>query len=134
MNKVLMIGNITHDLELKTTNSGINYCSFNIAVSRKFKDQDGNRAADFFTVTTWRQQAEHCAKYLSKGKKVAVVGELQTDQRDAGPNKDVKVTYYKINADEVEFLSPADKGGQPTQEPADPNQGMIPVSDDKLPF
>ena len=134
MNKIIITGNLTHDPSLKQTNSGVNYCNFSMAVTRKFKDADGNRQTDFFNVTAWRTLAELIAKYLAKGKKCMIVGELQTEKYQAKDGTDR--TAYKIIADEVEFLSPADKDGQgqPTQEPADPNQGMTPVSDDNLPF
>ena len=80
MNKVFLIGNLTRDPELSTTNSGISVCRISIAVSRRFANADGSRETDFFNVVAWRAIAENCAKYLKKGSKIAVMGKLKVDQ------------------------------------------------------
>lgn len=102
MNKLIIIGNLTHDPELRTTKSGIYVCSFSVAVNRRRK-VEGQPEADFFRVTTWRDMAESCAKYLSKGRKVGCTGSvsLVVNERDGR-------TYasMEMDADEVEFLSP----------------------------
>ena len=77
MNKVIIIGNLTKDPELAETSSGIAYTNLSVAVSRPFVNEDGERATDFFNVTVWRTQAENCAKYLTKGKKVSIIARLQ---------------------------------------------------------
>ena len=76
MNKLTIIGNLTRDPELRTTASGVNVCSFTVAVNRRNRrdDQNGQPEADFFRVTAWRQLADICSKYLAKGRKVCVVG------------------------------------------------------------
>ena len=76
MNKLTIIGNLTRDPELRTTTSGVNVCSFTVAVNRRNRrdDQNGQPEADFFRVTAWRQLADICSKYLAKGRKVCVVG------------------------------------------------------------
>ena len=78
MNKVILIGNLTKDPELATTNSGISVCRFTLAVTRNFANAEGEREADFLDIIVWRGQAENCHKYLKKGSKCGVVGVLQT--------------------------------------------------------
>jgi len=100
MNKIFIIGNLTRDPELRTT-AGDNpqsYCRFTVAVSRG-KDNE----ADFFNVTVWNtRQAEACAQYLAKGRKVAVTGSLRLRKYE-GSNGD---SYsLDVNAEEVEFIS-----------------------------
>lgn len=106
MNKVFLIGNVTKDLELMQTTSGKSVCKFNIAVNRNYT-QGGEKVTDFFTIVTWGGQAETCARYLKKGKKIAVCGELQ--QRSFEGNDGVKRTVIEVQAQEVEFLSSAEK-------------------------
>lgn len=103
MNKVFLIGNLSKDPELRTTNSGTIVCTFSIAVNSR-KDKDGNSTADFFSIVAWRQLAELCSKYLAKGRKVAVVGELQTRSYEAKDGTKRHVT--EIVANEIEFLTP----------------------------
>ena len=73
MNKVILIGNLTRDPELATTNSGISYCRFSLAVQRRFAS-NGERETDFINVVVWRGQAENCNKYLKKGSKFWISG------------------------------------------------------------
>ncbi|MEL7602566.1 MAG: single-stranded DNA-binding protein, partial [Bacillota bacterium] len=77
MNKIFIIGNLTHDPETRTTTSGVSVCSFSVAVTRRFAQAGGERQTDYFRVNAWRQLGETCQKFLAKGRKVAVVGELQ---------------------------------------------------------
>ena len=98
MNKVELIGNLTKDVELHETQSGKKVATLNIAVNGY------NNTTDFFTVNVWNAQAENCAKYLSKGKKVAIVGELHN--RSFEDKDGNKRTVCEITANEVEFLSP----------------------------
>ena len=103
MNKAYLIGNITKDLELSKTTSGVSVTHFSIAVNRPFVKDDGERETDFFNVTAWRGVAENCVKFLSKGSKVAVVGSLQNrSYEDKDGNKR---TVTDVIASEVEFLS-----------------------------
>ena len=76
MNKIFLIGNLTGDPELRTTPNGISVCTMTIAVNRRFNANRDDRQTDFFRITAWRQLGETCSRFLSKGKKVAVVGEL----------------------------------------------------------
>lgn len=101
MNKVCVVGNLVRDPELRTTsNTGVSVCTFTVAVNRRSKDD----AADFIPVVAWRELGDICAKYLRKGKKAAVWGELQTrSYEDEGGTRRY---ITEIVAAEVEFLSP----------------------------
>lgn len=128
MNNVFLIGNLTKDPELRQTNSGTNVCTFTIAVNRRFKDSDGKQVTDFFNIVAWKQLAELCGRYLTKGRKAAVVGELQTRSYDA---KDGTKRYItEIVADEIEFLTPKDKAEAQQETPS----GFTDIDDPDLPF
>lgn len=77
MNKVILMGRLTRDPELRQTTSGIAVCSFSIAVNRRFA-KDGQQNADFINCTAWRQQAEFICKYFHQGSMIAIVGSLQS--------------------------------------------------------
>ncbi len=109
MNKVVLIGNLTRDPELQTTNSGVSVCRFSLAVTRRFANADGEREADFINIVVWRNQAENCHKYLKKGSKCAVIGRIQTSSYDA-PDGSKRYTT-DIVADEVEFINNNRNGG-----------------------
>lgn len=109
MNKVILIGNLTRDPELTETRSGTAVCKISIAVNRNFTNADGERETDFFNVVAWRNLAENCAKYLSKGKKIAVVGNIQNRSYDSDSGKKY---VTEIMADEIEFLSPVSESEQ----------------------
>ena len=137
MNKVFLIGNLTRDPELSTTNSGISVCRISIAVSRRFANADGSRETDFFNVVAWRAIAENCAKYLKKGSKIAVMGSIQN--RSYEGNDGTKRYTTDITAEEIEFLST--KGdetasGMPSGMHDEPDTGLQPIDDDDntLPF
>lgn len=141
MNKAFLTGNLTRDPELRTTSGGIAVCSFSIAINRRFKNAAGEQETDFINVTAWRQLGELCAKYLAKGRKVCVVGAIQTRTYEAQDGS--KRNAFEVVADEVEFLSPIQQGQThrtaPAQEPGGFNaeqQGFTQVddSDDELPF
>lgn len=105
MNKIILVGRLTRDPELRTTPNGVSVCSLSLAVSRRM---DRNKT-DFFDITVWRQAGENCAKYLSKGRQVAVEGEMQMDRYEAKDGS--KRTVYRVVADRVEFLSSSNAGG-----------------------
>ena len=145
MNKVILIGNMANDPEPRTTQSGISQSTFRIAVSRRFANPQGVRETDFFTVIAWRQTADFCNRYLTKGSKIAVEGSVQNRSYDAQDGSRRYVT--EIIADHVEFASnrgdsparPTDNG--PTPPPAAPATPAGPgmndfteVEDDELPF
>ena len=110
MNKVVLIGNLTRDPELQTTNSGVSVCRFSLAVTRRFANNEGERDADFINIVVWRNQAENCHKYLKKGSKCAVVGRIQTSSYDAQDGSKRYTT--DVVADEVEFISTTRSNGE----------------------
>ena len=110
MNKVILIGRLTKDPELKTTGSGIATVAFSIAVQRNFTNQNGEREADFINCVAWRRQAENIAKYCKKGTQVAVDGRIQVRNYDAQDGTKRYVT--EVICDNVTFLG--SKGGNPT--------------------
>jgi len=104
MNKVILIGRLTRDPELRTTGSGISQTRFSLAVNRPFTGQNGERGADFINCIAWRRQAENIAKYCTKGTQVALEGRIQTGSYDAQDG--TKRYTTDIIADNVTFLSP----------------------------
>lgn len=133
MNKVILIGNLTKDPELSTTNSGINYCRFTLAVPKRFA-QAGERDAEFINIVVWRVQADNCHKYLKKGSKACVVGSLQTRSYDAQDGSKRYVT--EVVAEEVEFLSTKNTGDNISSGNAGGSDAseLQPIEDDSLPF
>lgn len=137
MNKVILIGNVANDPESRTTASGIAQCSFRLAVQRRFANASGVREADFLPVVCWRQTAEFAAKYLLKGRRVAVEGSIQTRSYDAQDGTKRHVT--EIMVDNLEIL---DRSESKPAAPADTvkkaeavfGQNMVEVDDDELPF
>lgn len=129
MNKIVLIGNLTRDPETRATASGVTVCSFTIAVNRRFA-VNGEKVTDFFRINAWKQMGEACGRYLEKGKKVAVVGELQARTYEA---KDGSTRMsLDVQADEVEFLSPKSEPRQ-DDEPVDIS-GFREITDDDIPF
>lgn len=108
-NKVILMGRITHDLELKTTQSGISVCSFSIAVDRRFQAKGEEKKTDFFNIVTWRQQAEFVTRYFAKGRMILVEGELQTRSYVDKNGQNVRVV--EIVADQVCFTGEKANGG-----------------------
>lgn len=110
MNKVIIIGRLTKDVELLETQGGTPLARLSVAVNRSYKNSNGEREADFFNVTVWGNQAENCRKYLEKGRQVAIQGELRNDTY-TDKNGD-KRTSTTINAQEVEFIGSAATSGE----------------------
>ncbi|MEE0435947.1 MAG: single-stranded DNA-binding protein [Peptococcaceae bacterium] len=102
MNKVILIGRLTADPELRYTPNGAAVCSFRIAVDRPFTSQGGEREADFINIVVWNKAAENTAKYMSKGRQIAVEGRLQIRSYDGNDGQRRWVT--EVVADRVEFL------------------------------
>ena len=133
MNKLTIIGNLTKDPELRTTQDGVAVCSFSVAVNRKKTQNNKEPGADFFNVNAWRGLGENCARFLEKGKKVCVVGRisLRTWEKDGKHGASLEVL-----ADDVEFLSPRVSDAPAPEEPApvvEPG-GYTEVETDELPF
>lgn len=134
MNKIIITGNLTKDPEpIRSTNSGKEVCSFTIAVSRRKASRDSEQTTDFFRINAWGPKAKPCHDWLSKGKKVFVMGELNVGTYTG---KDGRTNIsLDVFADEVEFMSP--KGDPIASDPVEVKARMdemqdIPASD--IPF
>ena len=112
-NKVILIGNMTADPELKQTAAGISVCSFSIAVNRRFAKADqGQQNVDFINIVTWRQSAEFVSRYFKKGNPILICGQLQT--RTWTDNQGQKRYATEVVAEEVSFVvSAAQNSGVP---------------------
>lgn len=138
MNNYMIIGNLVRDPETGTTESGVNWCRFVVAVRRRHP-RPGEADAEFVRVTAWRGRGDTCAKFLAKGKKVFVSGEPRAHawiSRDNEARGEIE-----MNADEVEFLSSAGSGrADPSDEDAPPaaardeQTGMEVTEPEELPF
>lgn len=144
MNKVILLGRLTRDPEVRYTSTGKVVCQFTLAVDRPFANQEGQREADFIPVIIWGKQGETCGKYLTKGQRALVEGRLQIRNYDAKDGSKRWVT--EVIADRFEFIeSRKDSAGaqRPAahQAPAQaaPNGGMesfgsaVPF-DEEIPF
>lgn len=123
MNKVIMMGRICNDLELKTTPSGIPTCSFRIAVDRNYQKKGEEKATDFFNVVAWRTTAEFVVNWFAKGRLILIEGEMQTRQyTDKNGNS---ATWYEINAEHVHFTGEKkeDSGATAAPPPSAPAYG-----------
>ena len=101
MNKLTIIGNLTRDPELRTTQSGLNVCTFTVAVNRRRSAASDQPEADYFRVTAWRALADNCNKFLAKGRKVAVVGPVMVNTYTA--NDGTTRASMEVTADDVEL-------------------------------
>lgn len=108
-NKVILIGNMTADPELKQTQSGTSVCTFSIAVNRKMAK---NNECDFINIVTWRQQAEFVSRYFKKGIPILVCGQLQT--RTWTDNQGQKSYATEVVADEIAFVSSGTQSTEPS--------------------
>ncbi|WP_440897387.1 single-stranded DNA-binding protein [Amphibacillus sp. Q70] len=102
LNRVVLVGRLTKDPDLRYTASGIAVANFTIAVNRPFSNQQGDREADFINCVVWRKAAENLANYMSKGSLIGVDGRIQTRSYDGQDGKRVYVT--EVVADTVQFL------------------------------
>ncbi len=101
-NKVILIGNLVEDPELKQTQSGVPVTNFRIAVSRRFQSKEGGQDADFINIVCWRQSAEFVKRFFTKGKSILVCGSLQS--RTWTDNNNQKRYTVEVLADEVSFV------------------------------
>jgi single-strand DNA-binding protein len=113
MNKVILIGRLTKDPEVKTTQTQLEVCSFTVAVDRRFKSSSGEKQADFINCVAWRQQAKLLGQYFQKGSRIGIVGTIQTRSYEDKDKKTVYVT--EVVVDEIEFVdSKRDSSGGST--------------------
>ncbi|MBO7425892.1 MAG: single-stranded DNA-binding protein [Clostridia bacterium] len=110
MNKVILIGRLTKDPEVRNTSNQTAFCNFSIAVDRRFKDNNGQRQADFINCVAWRQTASFIGSYFRKGSKIAVVGSLQTRTYD--DNQGQKRYVTEVVVEEAEFADSANSGSR----------------------
>lgn len=147
MERLAIIGNLTKDPEMRTTQSGVNVCTFTVAVNKpltKAQREAGQQPqAKFFRVSAWRELGESCSRYLAKGKKVHVAGSVDVNVytgNDGQPHGSLELTAH-----EVEFLSPRGEGGNdsgstaatapaPAPAPAPQQMGFTEANDEELPF
>jgi single-strand DNA-binding protein len=151
LNRVILIGRLTKDPELRYTPAGVAVTQFTLAVDRQFTPQGGEREADFLNIVTWQKLAETCANYLRKGRLTAVEGRIQVRNYENNEGKRVYVT--EIVADNVRFLESAASGNREdggstgrapssngsrgkanNNDPFSDDGKPIDISDDDLPF
>ena len=113
MNKVILVGRLTADPELRQTQSGVASCRFTVAVDRRFADKTtGERQADFISCTAWRQTAEFVSRYFNKGKLIAIEGSLRNNNYQDRNHPDVTHYTMDVQVDNVEFVGgKGDNGG-----------------------
>ena len=125
MNKVILLGRLTADPELRQTQSGIASCRFTVACDRRFADKNtGERQADFITCVAWRQTAEFVSRYFSKGKMIALEGTLRSGSYQDRNHSDVTHYTTDVYVDNVEFAGDKGSGGN-GQAPAAPAQSVV---------
>jgi single-strand DNA-binding protein len=138
LNRIVLIGRLTRDPELRYTPAGVAVTQFTLAVDRNFTGQSGEKEVDFIPIVSWRQLAETCANYLRKGRLTAVEGRIQVRNYENNEGKRVYVT--EVIADNVRFLesnTTASSQQQQQSNQADHYSGdgkAIDISDDDLPF
>ena len=109
LNKAIIMGRITHDLELKSTPNGVSVLTFTVAVERNFVKQGEERQSDFIDCVAWRNQAEFISKYFGKGRLIALEGEIQTRTYQDKNGNNRKATEVMVN--NVSFTGEAKQGG-----------------------
>lgn len=136
LNRIVLIGRLTADPQLRYTQSGIAVANFTLAVDRPFTNQQGERETDFINIVVWRKQAENCANYLAKGRLAAVDGRLQIRSYDAQDGTRRWMT--EVVADTVTFLDwGGDRNGAGAEQSEPPPQddfSDLDAGEDDFPF
>ena len=148
MNRVVLVGRLTRDPEMRTTSSGISQTRFTLAVNRRSTGQNGEREADFISCVAWRGTAEAIAKYLTKGRELAVEGRIQTGSYDAQDG--TKRYTTDVVVDNFTFIGSGNGSTAPTyqnngasndiattdisEDPFKDFGSEVALSDDDLPF
>jgi single-strand DNA-binding protein len=132
LNKVILIGNLASEPELKYTSGGTARTKFRIAVNRQFKDSSGQLQEEtaFVPIVTWGSQAENCAQYLSKGRSVAVDGRLRIYSFTDEEGKEVR--WFEVVASSVQFLGGPPRQSEAPASPTDSESDSQP--DQEVPF
>lgn len=127
MNKVILKGRLTSTPELKQTPNGVAATKFTVAVNRRFDREK----TDFINCEAWRNTAEFIAKYFSKGKEIAIIGEIHIDKSE----KDGKTNYFtNVVVDEAEFCGNKADGAETKEETTECTSNMVEIEEDGLPF
>ena len=137
INNVVLIGRLTRDAELRYTPSNIAVATFNLAVNRNFKNDNGDREADFINVVMWRHQAENFANWVKKGNLVGITGRIQTRSYDNQQGQRVYVT--EVVAESFQILEKKDNAANNASmenqiPPSFEKTNPMDISDDDLPF
>ena len=142
LNNVSLVGRLTKDVELRYTQSNVAVATFTLAVNRTFKNENGEREADFINCVMWRQQAENLANWAKKGALIGITGRIQTRSYDNQQGQRVYVT--EVVAEQFQLLESKGQQGnqgqqrQPQQQAPDfsrnANTNPLEISDDDLPF
>ncbi|GEL07576.1 single-stranded DNA-binding protein [Salisediminibacterium halotolerans] len=121
INRVVLVGRLTKDPELRYTANGVAVTSFTLAVNRPFSNQQGNREADFINIVVWRKQAENVANFLKKGSMAGVDGRMQTRNYENNEGRRIYVT--EVVGESVQFLEPKGSSGGQSQSGDQSNYG-----------
>lgn len=141
MNKVILIGRLTKDPELRKTSNGNSFVNFQLAVSRNYKNQQGKVETDFINCQVWGTQADNLARYMRKGSQIAVEGSIQINT----VNVNGKTEYYtKVVVNLIEYLSKAERNNDANDAPCvspyefnqehNANSGGVDITDEDIPF
>ena len=144
INRVVLVGRLTRDPELKRANSGTSICSFTVAVDNRMRNPDGTKSASFIPCTVFQQTADNMTKFLRKGSLVGIEGRLS--QRSFTRQDGTKASVLEVICDSVQFLEPKSQNGNVEQEPSgfvsdipaggetEKNLDTLDLPDDDLPF
>ena len=142
INRVVLVGRLTRDPELRRTNSGTSVCSFTVAVDNRTKNPDGSKSASFIPCTVFQQTADNMTKFLRKGSLVGIEGRL--NQRSFTRQDGTKGSAIEVLCDSVQFLEPKQQNGDsdsitfesdvPADNSSDKNLDTLDLPDDDLPF
>lgn len=133
INRVVLVGRLTRDPELRRTQNGTAVASFSLAIDNRLKDEDGNKTTSFIPCVVWNQQAENCVRFIHKGSLVGIEGRLnqRTYQNKEGNN----VQVIEVMCDSVQFLEPKKDETQSATQSSENNKKVDNVpDDDSLPF
>lgn len=143
LNSICLVGRLTKDVELRYTPSNVAVATFTLAVNRTFKNENGDREADFINCVMWRQQAENLANWAKKGALIGITGRIQTRSYDNQQGQRVYVT--EVVAEQFQLLESKGQQGNQTQQRQQAQQQVpdfsrnastnpLEISDDDLPF
>ena len=140
INRVILVGRLTKDPDLKITPSGVAVARFTLAVNRTFSNANGEKETDFINCTVWRKQAENTANFLKKGSLAGIEGRIQTGSYEGNDGKRIYTT--EVVCDSVQFLEPKNaQGARDTtspvsdgKQPANESEEHTSNPEDDLPF